>query len=40
MRRTLALVLALVMLPASAALATDLDQILEESKDASTAPSR
>jgi hypothetical protein len=35
MRRTLALVLALVMLPASAALATDLDQILEESKDAS-----
>jgi hypothetical protein len=35
MRRALAIAVVLVMLPASTALATDLDQILEESKDAS-----
>jgi hypothetical protein len=35
MRRALAIAVVLVMMPASTALATDLDQILEESKDAS-----
>jgi hypothetical protein len=35
MRRVLAISVVLVMLPASTALATDLDQVLEESKDAS-----